>query len=115
MNTRLVILLTLALLLTLPGMLPALAPPTLKLHAGQVTAPSVDAIFGQSAAASARWIAVGEPGNDEQTLNAGAVHVFDARNGRHVRKLFAQDTAASRQFGHSVALWGDLLLVGAPK
>ncbi len=114
MNARPCLLLLAATVLACPGLLLAQAPSTVKLYAGRVTAPSVEAGFGAAIAANARWIAVGEPGNDEVSPDAGVVHVFDARTGRHLRKLTAQDGVEPRQFGLSVAIWGNLLLVGAP-
>jgi hypothetical protein len=59
--------------------------------------------------------------SDNGAEHSGAVHVFD-RTGRisntpweRVAYLKASNTGAEDDFGTSVALWGDLLAVGAPE
>ncbi len=59
------------------------------------------------------FLLVGEPYNDDKGENAGAAHLYNARTGRYLRKLTAKDGAASNEFGISVALSGNLALVGA--
>ena len=68
--------------------------------------------LGQSVALSGDTLAVGAPGQDS---NAGAVYVF-IRNGSGWSQqayLKASNAAANDQFGYSVALAGDTLVVGA--
>ncbi len=77
--------------------------------------PQPDNQFGNAVAMSDRFILVGEPGNDDLGSNAGAAHLFNARTGRYLRKLTAPDTAAGDGFGWSVALSGNLALIGAPQ
>ncbi|MCB1091174.1 MAG: hypothetical protein KDL87_06570, partial [Verrucomicrobiae bacterium] len=71
-------------------------------------------LFGASVAVSDRFLIVGEPSNDDAPPAQGAVNVFDAKTHRFLRKIVSPDTADGDQFGFSVALCGELLLVGAP-
>ncbi|MCP5541123.1 MAG: FG-GAP repeat protein [Akkermansiaceae bacterium] len=70
--------------------------------------------FGNAVAVSDRFILVGEPHDDTLAENAGAVHVYDARTGRYLRKLTATNGAEDDHFGSSVALCGSMAIVGAP-
>ncbi|MCB1237588.1 MAG: hypothetical protein KDM91_21160, partial [Verrucomicrobiae bacterium] len=70
--------------------------------------------FGRSVAGNEKWIAIGEPDNDDSGVNAGAVHLFDCRTGRFLRKLNPPPGSDGIRFGFSLALSGDRLLVGAP-
>lgn len=90
----------------------AYQPVVTKLH-GRATAPQVDNQFGTSVAATENWLLVGEVHNNDVADNAGAAHLYDARTGRYLRKLTAPDGAAGDGFGISVALSGNLALVGA--
>lgn len=45
--------------------------------------------------------------------SVGGAYVFDLRNGRQLLKLSPSDGSSSDQFGVSVAIHGDLILVGA--
>jgi trimeric autotransporter adhesin len=84
--------------------------------------------FGWSVALSGDTLAVGTPGedsnavgvggnqNDNQALTSGAVYVF-TRTGTvwsQQAYLKASNTGANDIFGHSMALSGDTLAVGAP-
>lgn len=90
----------------------AYEPVVTKLH-GRATTPQANNSFGQSVAATENWLLVGEPTNDDVASNAGAAHLYDARTGRHLRKLTAPDGVSGGVFGTSVALSGNLALVGA--
>lgn len=70
--------------------------------------------FGASTALSDRFVLVGEPGNRTRGAQAGAAHVFDAKNGRHLRRLLAPDALAGHRFGAAVAISGNRALIGAP-
>ena len=50
---------------------------------------------------------------DPSNSNTGAAYLFDLRNGRQLFKLFAFDGASGDQFGISVAMNGELILIGA--
>jgi hypothetical protein len=90
----------------------AYQPVVTKLH-GRATTPQVSNEFGTSVAVTERWLLVGEPFHDDVANNAGAAHLYDARTGRYLRKLTAPDGQAFDRFGLSVALSGNLALVGA--
>ncbi len=97
------------------GMVAAL-PATVSAHnlanPGTASGPHQD--FGSSTAISDRFILVGETGNRAHGVQAGAAHVFDAKTGRHLRRLLAPDTAAGNRFGFAVAISGNRALIGAP-
>ncbi|MCB1229217.1 MAG: hypothetical protein KDN19_03060 [Verrucomicrobiae bacterium] len=69
--------------------------------------------FGNAVAANHRWIAVGEPRNDEVAEDAGAVHVYDARTGRLRHRFTIPGGGVRDYFGGSVALYDSWLAVGA--
>ncbi len=105
-------LLTILLPLLAPALLPAQAfhPAVTKLHSGK---PAAGNRFGRAVALSDRFLLVGEPFNDDKGNNAGAAHLYDARNGRYLRTLYAGDPAVNDYFGGGVAISGNLALVGA--
>ena len=90
----------------------ALEPTIPKLH-GRATTPQVGNQFGFSVAVSNLFLLVGEIGNDDVASDAGAAHLYDARSGRYLRKLTADDGTSDDFFGYSVALCGNLAVVGA--
>ncbi|HOX47521.1 MAG TPA: hypothetical protein PK668_28265 [Myxococcota bacterium] len=72
--------------------------------------------FGYAVAISGDRAAVGAPRDDDLGANSGSAHVF-TRSGTtwsQEQKLTGYNGAAADQFGFSVALWNDLLAVGAP-
>ncbi|MCX6858009.1 MAG: hypothetical protein NTV80_24245, partial [Verrucomicrobia bacterium] len=85
----------------------------LKLHARN-TLPQSGANLGQSAAMNDRWIVLGEPGNDDLNTDVGAVHIYEAATGKWLRKLSNPEPESDAEFGYSVAVSGDLALIGAP-
>lgn len=68
-----------------------------------------------SAALSPKWIVVGAAGAAERGQpNEGAVQVFNAVTGTFVRKLLPPGaSAASQEFGSSVAISGNLAVIGS--
>ncbi|MFQ5655860.1 MAG: hypothetical protein ACE5GW_14175, partial [Planctomycetota bacterium] len=78
------------------------------------TAPS--ARFGSAIDFSAEWAAVGAPNRDFAGSDSGAVHLFRRDGDSWVReaRIAGSDTAAGDSFGASLALQGDILVVGAP-
>ncbi|MCB1228679.1 MAG: hypothetical protein KDN19_00335 [Verrucomicrobiae bacterium] len=87
-------------------------PEVTKLH-GRATNGQTDYNFGHAVAVSERWLLVGEPYNSDVASDAGAAHLYDARIGRYLRKLTADDGNGFDYFGSSVALCGNLAVVGA--
>ena len=71
--------------------------------------------FGSSVALSGNRLLVGARSGKGRVKNSGSVYVYDLLNGRWTEsaKLTASDGANSDNFGSSVALSGNRLLVGA--
>jgi hypothetical protein len=77
--------------------------------------------FGYSVAIGYGNIVVGADYDDINTLlfNAGSAYVFGQNNGGpnnwgQVKKLISEDGARSDYFGHSVAIYRDHIVIGAP-
>lgn len=75
--------------------------------------PAESQSFGTSVAIDGNYICVGATGDQENGQGSGAVYVFDATTGQQLQKLTASDAGPSADFGRSVDIDGDLLLVGA--
>ncbi|HEY1082861.1 MAG TPA: FG-GAP repeat protein [Prosthecobacter sp.] len=71
--------------------------------------------FGKAVATTEKFILVGTPDDDSKAVDAGAVYVHDAKTGKRLRKLLADDGAAGDAFGTAVAVSGNLAVVGAVK
>lgn len=71
--------------------------------------------FGSSVALHDAAIVIGSPRDDKRGIDAGAVHVFERLGSEwtHVAKLIGIDTAARDHFGNSVAVDGNIVVVGA--
>jgi len=90
----------------------AFQPNVIRLQ-GKNTASNLDFYrLGQAVAVNDRWAVVGEPGNSEPSGNNGAVHVFSAVSGQHLRR-WQGDPAIGGAFGETVAVSGDMALIGA--
>jgi outer membrane protein assembly factor BamB len=96
--------------------LPAVAfePGVVKLLSPARVAPESNQ-FGLSVAISDRYVLVADRGNDDVVNGGGAVQVYDAKTGRWLRKLSPSDVTGNLVFGRSVAVSGDLALVGSPE
>ncbi|MAW77717.1 MAG: hypothetical protein CMJ95_10100 [Planctomycetes bacterium] len=72
--------------------------------------------FGQSAEMSGNWLALGAPESQYSGLDAGAVHLYRNIGSRWVEDaiLIAPDPDDGAEFGQTVSLSGNLLIVGAP-
>jgi hypothetical protein len=72
--------------------------------------------FGSSLAAESDRIAVGSPGDDSRSRNAGAVYVYSQPDLGWAleEKLVAPDTGEGDRCGTSVALDGERVLIGCP-
>ncbi|MEM1345535.1 MAG: FG-GAP repeat protein, partial [Pseudomonadota bacterium] len=57
---------------------------------------------------------IGAPLYDANGASRGAAYLFDPLSGAQLLKIVAPDGALEDRFGLSVALAGDLLLIGAP-
>ncbi len=69
--------------------------------------------LGKSVAISNNTVIAGSNTNDALGANSGAAYVFDGITGQQTRKLTASDGANQDQFGQSVAMSGDLAIIGA--
>ena len=72
--------------------------------------------FGQSLARDGNRIVVGAYLEDQAATSGGAAYVFEKQSGVwvEIQKLMASDAETSDWFGWSVAIDGDVVLVGAP-
>jgi len=71
--------------------------------------------FGSAIDVDGAIAVIGAPENDEAAFNAGAAYVyeFDGQAWMERQKLLASDAHENLQFGFSVSVHGDLILVGA--
>ena len=73
--------------------------------------------FGGSVAISENWAVVGASSHDEGGTNVGAAYVFERLGTAEWvqrAKLRGSDTQSNNQFGSSVAISGNVMVVGAP-
>ncbi|MFL6260353.1 MAG: hypothetical protein ACJ76Y_11625 [Thermoanaerobaculia bacterium] len=72
--------------------------------------------FGASVSISGDWLAVGAPMGDGRVRDSGVVYLFhrEGETWPPAGKLEAADAAKGAQFGASVSLHGNVLVVGAP-
>jgi len=70
--------------------------------------------FGWDVGMSGEDAIIGAAGATGVSVGTGAAYVFDISTGQEVFKLFAPDGLAGQLFGVSVAVNGDLAIVGAP-
>lgn len=82
-----------------------------KITAGSSNAGQGDT-FGYSVAVNNNKVAVGAPSDSDDGTNSGSVYIFNA-DGTNRVKVTASDAAANDYFGHSVAIDGNYLIVGA--
>jgi hypothetical protein len=79
--------------------------------------------FGSSVGISGTLVVVGSPGSDVEAIDAGRVYVYDLAGATPTVPVFtlinpeALDTnlASGDAFGHSVAIFGTKIAVGAPR
>jgi hypothetical protein len=75
----------------------------------------LDAWFGHSVAVSGNIVAVGAPyENASGNYEAGHAYMFSATTGKLIKTLASPNVQPYGFFGFSVALSGDILVVGAP-
>lgn len=77
-------------------------------------APAAFDYFGASVAVSQNWLVAGAPFDDAGGTDAGAVFVFDSATGELRRSIENPGMVDGSQFGWSVGISGDFILVGAP-
>jgi len=69
--------------------------------------------FGGSVAVSGTIGVVGSPGDGDNGAGSGSAYVFDVTTGAQLRKLLPDDGQFSDEFGVSVAIDGNLIVVGS--
>jgi hypothetical protein len=76
-------------------------------------APAIDDQFGYSVAISGNYVLVGASFDSTGATEAGSAYLFDATTGALLRTFNNPTPAVSDHFGHSVAISGNYVLVGA--
>jgi hypothetical protein len=76
-------------------------------------------LFGRSVATSGERAVVGSPWDDDAGTRSGSAYVFDSNlggtnNWGQAKKLTANDATSSEDYGKSVAVAGDRIVVSAP-
>ena len=69
--------------------------------------------FGHSSALSGSTAIVGDPWDEHAGFMSGSAYLFDLNTGQQIAKLTASDAAEGDEFGASVAICGDIAIVGA--
>jgi len=69
--------------------------------------------FGSSVDIQGNIAIVGAPSDDDGGSRSGSVYLFDAATGAQLAKLTATDARTGANFGWSVALSGDIAIIGA--
>ena len=71
--------------------------------------------FGVSVASSGDFVVVGASADDDAGTSSGSAYVFRTTDGvtEQIAKLVSSDAAAQDQFGASVAIHNDIIVVGA--
>ena len=73
--------------------------------------------FGTALDVDGNFAIIGAPGHADNGVESGAAYIFrdDVTTWAEVAKLTASDGASGDQFGFSVAIKGDYVVVGAPE
>lgn len=69
--------------------------------------------FGLNVAIDGDYAIVGSTGNDERGWLSGAAYLFDVSTGQLIRKFTATETSSADKFGRSIAISGNIGVVGA--
>lgn len=76
--------------------------------------PDLQDHFGKTLGISGGLAVVGAPDDDTAGLGTGAAHIFTVPGGTFVRSLFSPVPGLTDQFGASVAICANLVVIGAP-
>jgi outer membrane protein assembly factor BamB len=71
--------------------------------------------FGRSVAISGNVALVGSPQDDAPQFNSGSAYLFDVTSGQELFKFTASDGTEGNEFGWSVAISGNVAIVGSPR
>jgi hypothetical protein len=69
--------------------------------------------FGNSVSISGNLALIGAPEDNDNGTHSGSAYIFDVSTGAEIHKLLPSDGAVHEQFGSSVSISGNLVLVGA--
>jgi len=87
-------------------------------HQAKLVAPdgSASDAFGSSVGVYDDTVIIGANVDDDNGSHSGSVHVFVRYNGvwTHQAKLLAPDGSAADDFGRSMGIYGDTVIIGAP-
>ncbi len=75
--------------------------------------PAASDFFGFSVSISGNNVLIGAPNHDEETSNSGAAYLFDATTGNLVRTIYNPSPYSGDNFGDSVSISGNDILIGA--
>lgn len=70
--------------------------------------------FGYSVALDSNFVLIGAPHDDTKGNHSGQAHLFDASTGSLIRTFNAPFPSVTSNFGHSLAINGNLALIGEP-
>ncbi len=76
--------------------------------------PSANALFGSSVAISGNYVLVGCPFDDTGATDAGGAYLFNSATGALLQTFNNPTPATGDQFGYSVAISGNNVVIGAP-
>ncbi len=76
--------------------------------------PAAGDSFGAAIAVAGNFVIIGAPGDDAGALSAGAAYIFDGNTGSRLASLSNPNAVANDALGASVAVAGNLVIVGAP-
>lgn len=71
-------------------------------------------LFGGAVAVFGNYIVVGAPGHEWGAPKSGAAYLFDIRTGKHIHTFRSPAPAFKDNFGATVAINGDIVVIGAP-
>ncbi len=71
-------------------------------------------LFGCSVAISGNMALIGTPNDNDNGIDSGSAYLFNATTGDELLKLRAFDGSMFDRFGNSVALSGNLAIIGTP-
>jgi len=74
---------------------------------------AADDRFGRGIALDGNIAIIGAAGDQDNGADSGSAYIFDVSTGTQLHKLLPDDGSASDHFGRSVAIDGDLCVVGA--
>lgn len=69
--------------------------------------------FGGAVAISEKYAVIGASEDDDRGRSSGSVYVFDIITGEQIAKLTAPDGGQFHEFGLAVAIFGDVIAIGA--